>query len=283
MRQSDIAPDALRRHRADKLFSLENRGLTARDSRFVVDKSGNCENPVSMVLRSAHPVQGDPDPAQAIVPIKNADHADLLVRCRKCDRCRAAKSRYWRERMISEMRNTSGRVWFSTLTLSPESQFQSLCATVSRLKRRGVIYDDLSADEKFAELTAMIYKKVQLYLKRLRKQGCGVRYCFVFEPHKSGLPHIHGLLCEASGEPLRHRLLNEQWRLGFSQFKLVAEGEETRAAFYVAKYLTKYGVSRMRASSRFGLEQLAEKAHPLGDSEKLNVGHRPSKSGVGDL
>jgi hypothetical protein len=78
-------------------------------------------------------------------------------------------------------------------------------------------------------------------------------YLLVAEAHKSGLPHYHLLVHEHDeSKPVRARHLKETWRLGFSDVKLVAQGEESRRAAYAAKYLTKSALARVRASVGYG-------------------------------
>lgn len=75
------------------------------------------------------------------------------------------------------------------------------------------------------------------------------RFLAVFERHKDGFPHLH-LLIHEQGQPLTKSAIQAEWRLGFSQCKLVDQGP--KAAFYVAKYLGKDAATRIRASVRYG-------------------------------
>jgi hypothetical protein len=80
-----------------------------------------------------------------------------------------------------------------------------------------------------------------------------MRFLLVAEAHKTGLPHYHALIHEVDPErPVRSRILRQQWTLGFSQCKLVAQGDETKSASYVAKYLAKSAAARVRASQGYG-------------------------------
>lgn len=92
-------------------------------------------------------------------------------------------------------------------------------------------------------------------LKRMRKNTKSrFRYIAVFERHCDGYPHLHLLLHE-QGQPLTKRDIQAEWRLGFSQCKLVDQGP--KAAFYVAKYLSKEAAARVRASLRYGNDNLS--------------------------
>jgi hypothetical protein len=91
----------------------------------------------------------------------------------------------------------------------------------------------------------------QRYCKRLRKEGCGLRYMLIIEKHASGLPHLHALMHETDS-PIRHRQLNDQWTWGFSTHKLIPSDDNGKAAAYVCKYLSKEMASRVRASTQYG-------------------------------
>lgn len=175
-------------------------------------------------------------------------HIDIAVRCRKCEPCQRARRYHWSQRSISEI-EAAPRSWFGTLTLRPAEQFRLVATARARLIRAGTDYDHLSPDEQFIEDCQELKRQLQLYLKRLRKSGIAFRYLWVIERHKSGAPHVHILLHERS--PARHRVLSSQWQLGFSKFNLVAEGENAKAARYVAKYLSK-GLMRPFASFKYG-------------------------------
>jgi hypothetical protein len=78
-----------------------------------------------------------------------------------------------------------------------------------------------------------------------------LRFCLVVERHKSGDPHVH-LLVHERDTAIRHKVLTSAWTWGFSKFNLVAEGEKTKMAWYVAKYLSKESGAVIRASLRYG-------------------------------
>src|SRR5205814_1472707 len=76
------------------------------------------------------------------------------------------------------------------------------------------------------------------------------RYLLIAEAHKSGVPHFHMLLHEPDvANTVRHATLRDQWRYGFTNFKLVSD---PRAAGYIAKYLAKDALARVRASKDYG-------------------------------
>ena len=176
-------------------------------------------------------------------------HIDVSVRCRKCDTCLRARRRHWAARAQSEM-GAAYRTWFGTLTLTPERQFHLICTARTALARGGTDYDSLSPEDQFMERCKPLVREVQLYWKRLRREGAAFRYMVAIERHKSGAPHVHVLVHEY-GQAVRHRQLTAHWRWGFTKFNLVAEGESLKAARYVAKYITK-SLTRMCASSGYG-------------------------------
>lgn len=175
---------------------------------------------------------------------------ELLTRCRKCDKCRRARGALWRMRAVDEIKRAP-RTWFGTLTLSPEAQHRYLAQARARLARQGVDFDALGYDEQFKERVRAISPEVTKFLKRVRKNsGAPLRYLWVAEAHKSGAPHFHALIHEVEDlAPVRHAVLTAAWWIGFTQFKLI---DDTRAASYVAKYLTKSACARVRASLGYG-------------------------------
>lgn len=180
-------------------------------------------------------------------------HIDLRVPCRKCGKCRQRKQRHWSARARAECQAV-GRTWFTTLTLTPERQWQYNAQARDRLARQGWPEAEITAlqvaqpERWFAELTAPFVSEFQLYLKRLRKRGAKLRYLYVFERHKSGLPHLHALLHEQS-DPVRHATLVKQWPHGFSVHKLV----DSNVVGYVTKYIAKDISARPRASRNYGV------------------------------
>jgi len=181
---------------------------------------------------------------------------EFETRCRKCEPCLRLRAAYWRIRASAET-SAAPRTWFVTLTLRPEEHFKVLCRAASRLRERGEDFDRMDADRQFAERHREVSREITLWLKRVRKaSGAKLRYILVAEAHKTGLPHYHALVHECGvDQPVRAAVLKGQWLLGFSQVKLVAQGAETKSASYVAKYLAKSALARVRASQGYGHSQ----------------------------
>jgi hypothetical protein len=109
---------------------------------------------------------------------------------------------------------------------------------------------------------------LQDYIKRVRKQcGSKLRYVAVLEKTKAGNPHYHMLVHEIDqNNTVTKAVLREQWasRHGFVDAVLVKDRSGTvagrmtggtaavAAARYVAKYLAKSSLSRVRASKDYG-------------------------------
>jgi hypothetical protein len=179
---------------------------------------------------------------------------ELETRCRKCEPCLRARSAYWRKRAEAELHHTAGRTWFLTLTLAPQAHFESVLRASLRLAASGQDFDALSPAQQFAERHREVSREITRYLKRIRKESASpMRFLLVAEAHKTGLPHYHALIHEVDPDrPVRSRILRQQWTLGFSHCKLVAQCDETKSASYVAKYLAKSAAARVRASQGYG-------------------------------
>lgn len=223
------------------------------------DISGSCMAGYSRV-RHARPETDRPVPSPATEgsavgpkkPVNEFCMVELITRCRKCEACRKARQRLWRLRMSSEL-GLAQRNWFGTLTLSPEWHATMWERARVRYDRREVDVDTLPSDVQFRVRTIECQAEITRWLKRVRKgDRTQLRYVVVAEAHKNGLPHFHCLVHELPGRaPVRHQTLKAQWRLGFVNFKLVPVGD-TRAAAYVAKYLAKSALARIRASIQYG-------------------------------
>lgn len=174
---------------------------------------------------------------------------EMQLRCRRCANCLKARSLEWSYRAKNEI-HAASRTWFGTMTLRPGEHFLSSCRAEKKL-RVGTRWADLSPDEQFKARHAEISNDITRWLKRVRKQsGAKLRYVLVAEAHKTGLPHYHILVHEQmSGPPVTERTLRRQWLLGHSKFELV---ENSGAAWYVAKYLAKAALARVRASRAYG-------------------------------
>lgn len=261
--------DRLRRLIGDALASGATRETM---SRFQWDISGNCDAPhvtvmyaapsgretwrmaINRTMRTHAPGTGwsrRGDTKHVVVKPGSEIPLtlELLTRCRRCEKCRQHRARLWRRRMVAEIEGAN-RTWFGTLTLSPESYVE----LVNRARKRAIDrsvgdLDALDLGEQFRRIAGELQRETTLYLKRLRKQAAvPLRYCIVVEQHKSGVPHLHALIHEPD-EPILHKVLSGQWKLGFTKWKLV---ENPKAASYVAKYISKTAVARVRASVRYG-------------------------------
>lgn len=205
----------------------------------------------------------------------------LDTRCRKCPECMAQRASLWRQRAITETLRAE-RTWFGTLTASMQSHYQ--LEAQARAATAGT-WEGLSQDAQFHALATEFGKEITRWLKRVRKNGglslvqrlakrrelkslgepeelspVAFRYLITCEIHASektspemrGRPHFHCLIHEHSGWPIRKDGLQEPWRLGHSNFKLVTG---LQGPMYVAKYLSKASDVRVRASEEYGVSQ----------------------------
>jgi hypothetical protein len=226
-----------------------DRGGIASIATIKWDVSANCSSPVYREYRGLMAPKVFTETVRSRGP---ALTMELEVRCRKCVDCLRARAFHWRKRAETELKRTAGRTWFGTLTFKPQRQMEAQYSATLRLRRSGIVYEALTAHEQFLELCRELGPEITKWLKRLRKEtGTRFRYLLVAEAHKSGLPHMHILLHEATG-PIRKETLQRQWaRNGFSSFKLVAQLDQKPAA-YVCKYLSKSAISRVRCSAGYG-------------------------------
>ena len=175
---------------------------------------------------------------------------DVYVPCRKCPACLRARSARWRHRAERELKMFP-RTWFGTLTLNPQAHYLMECRATRVCEARGGYWPDLTSAERFTAIHAENSRELTLWLKRVRAaSGAALRYLLVAEAHKSGLPHYHVLIHELFDHaPVRKQVLQDQWKLGFTNFKLV---DDSRASAYVCKYLAKSALARVRASLSYG-------------------------------
>lgn len=213
------------------------------------DISGNCTDGYEREIFARPTKRG-----QRFVEVKRGSRHSLRLflttRCRRCDNCRQARAAIWRLRSKAET-SFAVRTWFATLTLRPDRQQYYLAVARDKARRQGLDFDALAYGDQFKRIHAAVSPEITKFLKRLRKNtGAPFKYLIVAEAHKSGLPHYHALFHEkAVAKPLRYEALTDEWKLGFSQFKLV---KDTRQATYLCKYLSKSMVARVRASLRYG-------------------------------
>lgn len=237
------------------------------------DAAGDCQSPVPMELHAwptRMPVfnylHGDPgvewfDDRNPTIETpkypegkRGVQHGISLamhVPCRRCANCLRRRAASWRHRMLSEY-GASSRTWFGTLTLAPQAQYLASAEAASRAYASAVDWRQLSEEEQFGRTVSVVYEELQRYMKRVRKaSGAALRYIAVVERHKSGLPHIHMLVHESiSSVPVRHSVLADKWTAGFEKWRLV---KDKREVIYVAKYLSKTLLARVRASQGYGV------------------------------
>ena len=241
--------------------ALDAGGRRKTATSFEWDVAGKCEKPVPVEL------VGRPS-APLIVVGRNIANAktvvvspskpvplfiDLQVPCRKCGPCLKNRANYWRTRAASEIK-ISARTWFVTLTLRPDRTFYYLELMRHNALARGIDADREDSNSRFRRHCQEIGRELTMFLKRVRKNSrAKLRYCAVFEPHKSGDPHIHVLIHEVIGNnPVTKRVIQDAWHDGFSTCKLVNLGDEMKSAAYATKYITKDASTRIRASQRYG-------------------------------
>ena len=224
-------------------------GLAERDQREIwqVDLARDCNAPV-VVKRHAF---GEP-----YTMVHNH------VRCRKCDPCLRARRAFWALAGTAQHQaalDKGLRSWFGTLTLTPAWQEELRQRAISRDGENPAganpNWDAPECNVAFQLVRDELIRELQRYWKRLRKQGHRFIYFLVVEKHKSGLPHAHWLLHETA-EPIRKSELQKQWPFGHSNCSLVGGRSKRsvsakRAAWYVAKYLSKSSLARQIASTGY--------------------------------
>ena len=198
----------------------------------------------------------------------------MTVRCRACQNCLAARAFQWMRRATLEI-EAAPRTWFGTMTLSVPAHERAANLARVRLIKSGGDWDELSENEQFLERHREISVWITNYFKKVRKAAnAPLRLLVVAERHKSGLPHYHALVHELRAGATSERALRGQWVWGFSKFKLVEKTIGGKAAWYVAKYLGKSMLARVRASIDYGeLERLGSvDALPEFANNALSIG-----------
>lgn len=248
----DSAKLSLRKAVENNCFEIATwpRGAMFAPHSWRAKYAANCSSPVIVHKtgrrltrkgKSVHTVTVNPETHPLLV--------EYEVPCRKCENCLRRRAHHWRLRALSEIRAAPLRTWFGSLTLSPEQHDRVLNACRHVANQNGDDFDTFSAESQFKARHACISREITLYAKRLRKQtGVELRFLCVAEAHKNGLPHYHMLVHEQTGT-IPHAVLKQQWRVGFSHWKLV---KDPRAAGYVTKYLAKSSLARVRASLDYG-------------------------------
>jgi len=223
---------------------ISEAAFSGRDNDNDVVLSGDCLTPSVIFL------SGAPDPL--IERDKGMAVTHAKVRCRRCHTCQRHRRRLWMARAQDEIR-MGYRTWFGTLTCRPEWHMMAQ-ARASKAVRASCLteIEALPEADRFRYLLKEYKAELAKFFKRVRKEsGAKLRYLLVVETHKSGLPHWHLLIHEATNMPVRKETLERQWALGFSQWRLVDQAD-SRVPFYVCKYLTKSSESRLTASLRYG-------------------------------
>lgn len=301
------------------LKAIENGGRSVSLTTVEWDISGRCQRPNHVHLWARND--------QAIVEVWDTNHynateprwevrwersavrldVEMQVPCRKCEACLKAKASRWRNRTWSELRAGDSeiaprRTWFGTITCRPSAHYAFRMKAAIRLeKEKGLDLEALPEREQFRAHEREIFREIQKMFKRLRKAGHRFRFVCVCESspsHQDGLPHYHVLIHEVAA-PIPHEALAGRradrkrgtpaipcpWPHGFVNVKLVDNYQ--KAAWYVAKYLTKDAVYKPRASLRYGREpdtvqrspvaeelrsradKAREHAHTISDDKKL--------------
>lgn len=176
---------------------------------------------------------------------------ELHTPCRTCEACKLHRQRLWTARAIDEIK-LSSRTWFGTLTLRPEAWLSALNECRRKEAIQGVDFDSLPEPERLALVHARTGAEVTKMLKRIRSlvPAGMLRYLVVLEITQARVIHYHVLLHEVSDlNPVRNAQLARQWPLGFSKWRLV---KDEREGAYVAKYLSKSLLVRVRASEEYG-------------------------------
>lgn len=214
-----------------------------------------CTEPVT-IYRTGRPTKKQRKPLHEVSTSNPASlpvNVEMRVPCRKCANCLKRRAAHWYLRALTET-NRAQRTWFGSLTLSPDQHVRVAAACRLQMARDGDDFDALPHAKQFAMRHKCINREITLYLKRLRKQS-GAKFSFlcVVEEHTeklTGLPHYHMLIHEAPGSsPVLHAVLSGQWRVGFSNWKLL--GTPTKVG-YVTAYLAKSMLGRVRPSIDYG-------------------------------
>lgn len=264
-------------HDYESLVALVAReGVVRRTvSQFDMDIAGGCQSPKIVELfgrptQWSHPdlqevpkayrkvllaakVGFEPTQVKGFQWSKGDNHPLWLhftIRCRRCEWCLRQRAKLWANKAQDEIARAS-RTWFCTFTLSPDEHFRVESLARVADAENGEVFEARDEQSQFRARCDVLSPEITRYVKRVRKEsGAPLRYLFVTEKHKTGLPHFHALFHEVNpAMPLRKAVLKGQWKLGFSRFKLV---ETPSAAWYLCKYLSKEQATRVRSSLKYG-------------------------------
>lgn len=181
--------------------------------RFRADLGMTCEDPVTVEVWGRYNRKGEQTKAIFV---------DVVTRCRKCQPCLDAKSRFWTGRAMDEFQEAP-RTWLLTLTCRPEVHYYMDARMQQPLYRGNTLVREavgplngLAPATLFRLRAREIGYEVTDYLKRVRKARGSFRYLLVAERHMAepssvvyGRPHFHVLLHEV-GSPL---VLPAEWQV----------------------------------------------------------------------
>lgn len=274
-RLTTTASDAIMRGSARVL--LDRDGRPRRQVEYNVQP--HCDNPVGFETHARHSVRH----GKKVKPLTVFG----LAPCRRCEKCLKVRSWLWQERAIAEF-NQHTVTLFGTITMAPDEHYALDARLTLRLAAKGVKISDLTAREIWGERVKEFGFELTKYLKRIRKarKQAPIRYLLVAEPHDSEAtsvmmrhrPHYHLLFHlkpsdqpYVEGDPIQAMIegesgeyalrkdgsvyltdqsfLRTNWHLGFTKFRWA---QDTRAAWYLCKYLTKCSDARVRASQHYG-------------------------------
>lgn len=145
---------------------------------------------------------------------------EVKIACRSCAICRADRVKDWVGRAIAE-NEVSTRALFATLTYGDDCHI-------------GAVPNEFAA-------TSVVKRHIQLYVKRLRKDGYAVRYLAVAEYGSlKGRSHWHILLFfkgKSLDVPLGERIFggDKYWPHGIVQY----DDFTVKSAYYCCKYMLK--------------------------------------------
>lgn len=271
---------------------------------FAWDVNAYCENPFNRTLHARGYDKGILRKHKfAISPGSLSVHMTGLP-CRKCRKCLYIRASQWRDRIVNELENAQ-RTWFVTLTMNPATHQRTFMEQMAIKNSSGWLDTDFDTEAMEWKLRASgASSLLTAWLKRVRSrsdygEGIGLRYVAVTEKHKSGLPHLHLMLHETAGS-LTYRRICDKWTdgyrfkgkhvagHGFADASLVRDVK--KCAWYVAKYVTKDSLTRMRASQNYGglpdkrladLDELYASLYAL--SEPRSAADRNNPFGKGPL
>lgn len=255
---------------------------TEHGIRYQWDVAGPCLNPVGVEYYGR---PSAPHGARYIRVAKGRSTPLLLelsVPCRKCVECQKRRRSMWVARACHEVREAH-RTWFATITLNPQAHYVMRARAAMRARDRSIPAPEVVGVELDRRQTQETFSEITKWIKRVRKQtgSHSLRYIIVKEDHENGNPHFHALIHEVGETPVTHKILSDQWKLGFTKFKLL---ENEKAAYYVVKYLTKANDGRVRASLGYGRVRPKSPPKAIANEVKRELrSERPAAEGRREL